>query len=487
MTGGWRAVPEATAEQFGTDASGPAPGEGRSSGISVQQHLDAESRPVPAVLRQQSPTFLGTELVPYERYTSAEFFRLEVEQMWPRVWQMACNEAHIPKVGDSVLYEIGGQSLIVVRTEPDRIRAFHNVCLHRARRLRDCDGSIGELRCRYHGFGWNLDGSLKRFPSPWDFPQVDPTRWNLPEARVETWDTWVFINLDLGAPPLIDYLEVLPDHFARWPFKDKYIAAHVAKRVDCNWKTGVDAFVDSFHVDASHPQFLATTGGQDTQYDVYGPNVNRMITPLVVRGTRVKGELDEQSIAQRSDPNLIVPPGRKAREVVAEQSRSAFAALTGQNFNQFTDCEMVDAIEYFVFPNFLPWGGFGTPIVYRFRPDGLKVQSCVMETMLLLPRPAGEVPDPAPIHWLNEDETFVDAAELGGLGVILDQDLQNMPKVQEGMNSPAVTGATLGCYQEIRTRHLHNTLDRYVQHCPADGGRDDEGARSLVSPAIVCR
>jgi phenylpropionate dioxygenase-like ring-hydroxylating dioxygenase large terminal subunit len=465
MTAAWRAVPEATFEQFSTDSAVVAPGEGRSSGISVQQHLDLESRCVPSILRQQSPAFLGTDLVPYERYTSPDFFRLEVERMWPHVWQMACNEAHIPNVGDSVLYEIVDQSLIVVRTEPDRIRAFHNVCLHRGRRLRDCDGSIGELRCRYHGFGWNLDGSLKRFPSPWDFPQVDPAQWGLPEAKVDTWDTWVFINLDLGAPPLIDYLEVLPEHFSRWPFRDKYIAAHVAKRVECNWKTGVDAFVDSFHVDASHPQFLTTTGGQETQYDVYGPNVNRMITPLVVRGSRVKGELDEQLIAQRSDPNLIVPQGRRAREVLADQSRSSFAAVTGRDFDQFTDCEMVDAIEYFVFPNFLPWGGFGTPIVYRFRPDGLKVEACVMEIMLLLPQPASGAPAPAPVHWLRHDETFIDAPELGGLGVILDQDLQNMPKVQEGMHSRAVTGATLGCYQEVRSRHLQQTLDHYLLDC----------------------
>jgi phenylpropionate dioxygenase-like ring-hydroxylating dioxygenase large terminal subunit len=71
-----------------------------------------------------------------ERYYSVEFYRVEIERMWTRTWQIACRLEEIPKVGDHVIYEIADKSLIVIRSGPAEIEAVHNVCLHRARILR---------------------------------------------------------------------------------------------------------------------------------------------------------------------------------------------------------------------------------------------------------------------------------------------------------------------------------------------------------------
>ena len=118
-----------------------------SPGLTYQQLLDADTHPVPDVLRLESPRYLGSHDIPTERYTTREWHRLEVERLWKRVWQFACREDDIPEVGDHVVYEIVRDSYIVIRTAPDEIKAYPNACLHRGRRLKDHDGRCSEIRC----------------------------------------------------------------------------------------------------------------------------------------------------------------------------------------------------------------------------------------------------------------------------------------------------------------------------------------------------
>ncbi|MBW2498996.1 MAG: Rieske 2Fe-2S domain-containing protein, partial [Deltaproteobacteria bacterium] len=82
--------------------------------------------------------------VPAERYYDREFYELECERLWPRVWQMACRLEEIPKPGDFVEYENVGQSVIVIRQEDDSVKAFHNTCRHRGTRLVEDRGSCRE-------------------------------------------------------------------------------------------------------------------------------------------------------------------------------------------------------------------------------------------------------------------------------------------------------------------------------------------------------
>ncbi len=151
------------------------PGGPRSSGIGYQELLDRDSREVPEVLRRQSARELPVVRVPIERYVSPEFHALEVDKVWRRVWQMACREEEIPEVGDRVVYDIADHSVVVVRSAPGEVRAFHNVCLHRGRQIVEHDGRGERLRCPFHGWAWNLDGSLAQVPCRWDFPTWSAT------------------------------------------------------------------------------------------------------------------------------------------------------------------------------------------------------------------------------------------------------------------------------------------------------------------------
>src|SRR5262245_29001138 len=159
---------------------------------------------------------------------------------------MACREEEIPAVGDHVVYEIANLSVLVVRAAPDSIRAYHNVCLHRGRLLKERDGNSRELRCLFHGFTWSLDGKLAHVPCAWDFPHVDAEKFALPELRVGTWGGFVFVNMDPACAPLSEFLVGLDRHFERWPLERRYKQAHVAKRMRANWKVVQEAFMEAY-------------------------------------------------------------------------------------------------------------------------------------------------------------------------------------------------------------------------------------------------
>ena len=251
----------------------------RSAGIRYTALLDADSHPVPDILRADSPLAPGPTLVPVERYYSREFHDLEVEKVWKRVWQMACHEDDIPDVGDYHVYDIADLSFLLVRSGPDEIKAFYNACLHRGRLLREGPGKWArELRCAFHGWTWNLDGSLKEVPCQWDFPSLDPARACLPEVKVGSWGGFVFINPDPDAEPLADYLGDLSEHFALLPYEQRYKQAHVAKILRCNWKVAQEAFSEAYHVVATHPTILDDVGDANSKYDVFG-NYSRALTP----------------------------------------------------------------------------------------------------------------------------------------------------------------------------------------------------------------
>jgi phenylpropionate dioxygenase-like ring-hydroxylating dioxygenase large terminal subunit len=432
-----------------------------------QRLLDEENRPVPQSLRATSAGYTEPADVAPARYFDPAFHQLEVERVWSRVWQMACREEQIPEVGDSIVYDIVDSSLIVVRTAPDQIRAFHNSCLHRGTQLRTKPGRVSRFRCPYHGFTWNLDGTLYEIPSAWDFPQIDRASFCLPEARVGTWAGFVFVNLDREAGELAKYLEDLPWHFADWPLEDRHLKAHIVRVMPCNWKVALEAFIEAYHTMAVHPQLLATAADSLTEYDIYGPHVSRMITAVGVSSEHLDRELDDAEIVRAMlgspAPDIAVEPGSNAREVLSERLRASLRNRTGRDYSAVTDAELLDGIEYFLFPNFMPWAGFLTSFVYRFRPDGHDPDSCVIDIMVLEPIPEGGACPPAPAtRYLSSDESWADATELGVFGRVFNQDGSTMGRVQRGLRASVRRSITLGRYQESRIRHFHATLDHYL-------------------------
>jgi phenylpropionate dioxygenase-like ring-hydroxylating dioxygenase large terminal subunit len=452
-----------TGEPVGTSAAIPK------GARFVQGLLDSERRPVPPSLRAASFVDLGNADIPRERYVSRAVEDLEVEKIWKRVWQVVCREEEIANAGDTWVHRVAGASVVVVRCESGEIAAFHNSCLHRGTQLRSENGNVTELRCPFHGFTWRLDGTFAGMPCRWDFPHVDTETFCLPRVRTATWGGFVFVTLDPDQCPLSDYLEILPEHFATWPLDERYTAAHVVRPLPCNWKVALEAFIEAYHTVAVHPQLLTTSGDAQTEYDVYPDvlHVNRMITPVGVASSHKQG-VDEQQIvrsmfATSDDPSAVLPEGGTARELLADRKRRELEELTGRDFHTLTDCEALDAIEYFVFPNFVPWAGYTTPLAYLFRPFGQDPAACLMDVWLLEPTHVSRTrPRAAAIRRLEKDEPWASATELGYLGPILDQDTATLERIQRGLDASVKPGITLSHYQESRIRHFHSTLGRYL-------------------------
>ena len=265
-------------------------GTGRSAGVSFTELLANDSHPVDDLLRNESRVGLtdGNTRVPAWYYTSPEFHALEVEKLWSRVWQLACLEEEIPEVGDYHVYEIAELSFLIVRTT-DGIKAYRNACLHRGRLLRERHGKGAKnLRCAFHGWAWNLDGSLKEIPCEWDFPSVIVADTSLPEALVGTWHGFVFINPDRAAGPLHEHLAGLDEHCAKYPFERRVKVAHVEKIMRVNWKACQEAFMESYHVVATHPTLMESLGDANTRYDTYG-TFSRAISPQSVESPHLAG------------------------------------------------------------------------------------------------------------------------------------------------------------------------------------------------------
>ena len=445
----------------------------RSPGPSYQDLLDREINPVPDSLRENTNPYLGSTNLSVDRYLTREFHEQEVEHVWQRTWQAVCRETEIAEPGDTHVYDIVRFSIVVCRDEQGDLKAFRNTCLHRGRQLVDANGNYKQLRCPYHGFTWDLDGQFRGAPCKWDFPHIKASEFGLPRVQVDTWGGWVFINMDHDAEPLQDYLGVLPAHFARWKPENAYKMVHVEKVIPCNWKVGWEAFIESYHAVATHPQILPYTDDADSQYDVWGDHISRTITALGVPSFHLT-DISDQEVADTMfgvsamvarPTEAKVPAGMSAREFIARRNSDEFSKNHDRPLHDFaTNAERMDSILYSIFPNFAPWAGFHPNITYRFRPNGDDHTTALMEIMVLCQLPTGaKRPKDTPVRRMGENELFSEAPELGHeLGTIFDQDLLNMPMIQKGMHNLKSRELVLANYHEVRIRHFHQTLDKYI-------------------------
>lgn len=438
----------------------PAPamatGEGLRSAahVELEYFLDNDRRPdlVPEVYRKQSPMTGEAQRISTERYFDRKYHDLEVERIWRRVWQMACREDDIPAVGDYIVYTVADLSWLIVRVSETEIRAHQNVCLHRGRILRECDGKgATEFRCPYHGWSWKLDGSVKEIVCEWDFPNVRDDVSTLPAAKVGTWAGWVFINPDPDAMPLEEFLG--PEMIAQYEKFDHasfWKQAHVTRPVPANWKAAMEAFMEGWHVVATHPQLLLL-GWEDAadRYDVFG-HWGRAGHVTIGRGSAHRNIL--------YDRDQLLEEYRMS----ADASREYHRGIIGDEVERFSDAELNDNSYCDLFPNFHPWAGFSR-INFRFRPLGDNPDKALMDVILLAPWPRDRAKPPAAVpHILREDQSWTEAPELGTLARIIDQDVCNMVGVQAGLKAKYPRYTWYSSYQEGKIRNFHRNYDRWM-------------------------
>ena len=457
-----------------SEASQLKPGTARAPGLTYQEAIQLDASQPPPAFLEYSYEFLGDMDIPYSHYTSKSYARAEFDHMWPKIWQMACREEHIPEAGDFYVYDIGHLSAIVTRTESGAIKAYYNACMHRGTALKD-PGSSGfceHFRCPFHGWVYSLDGELVELPEDWDFPHVSSDSHRLREVQVDTWGGFVFVNFDENAEPLAAYLGVLPEHFKDFHIEDRYVETHVCKRLPVNWKAAEEAFMEAYHVKETH------AGGQEfsepiTTYDIFGENVNRFIHTTGAQNPRRPEPLTQQELMQQlwgrraaaQGECPTVPEGMTARDLYAKVVQKQLGEQYDQDFSHYSTAQTLDSIEYFVFPNFFIFPGLSLPMAYRFRPDPDNPDYSYFDLFMLRPKhPEKEPPPPPEPLQLDVEESYTKAEGLGFLGPVYDQDTDNMAAQTRGFKTCAKGGQTLANYQEVRIRHVHKRVADYVSN-----------------------
>jgi len=428
--------------------------------------MSAASAPkLPPTPLERSPRpELGTARIPKERYTQRAFATREWERMWTRTWLLAGFESDIPEPGDYFTFEIGIESILVIRQRDGSIGARYNVCLHRGNRLREPGRGHAELfSCLFHGWQYDIDGRLLRPLDPESFPQGCDGL-DLRPVRCDTWAGFVFLCLDADAEPLRDYLGVIPEHLDPYHFEEWKIAYDATIEIECNWKTCVDAFNEAYHLSATHAWTISFTDDLNTEYDCYDKHT-RMIFPEVQAsprhagaGTVTPGIRDMFLKRVGVDVESFEGGPDAARAAFAEAIRKLGPPL-GADFSELNESQMCDDFHYTIFPN-VTFNIFGRSAwLFRHRPHPSDPNRMYFDLFNLVRLPNAEMPRAEHEFHVSDDDFRLDL--VGGGGDLLAQDTYNLPRIQQGMHSAGFEGLHLGD-QELRIRHFHSVLDRYL-------------------------
>jgi choline monooxygenase len=192
--------------------------------------------------------------LPAPFYVEPQALVTEQRLVFARSWQLIAHAAALEGVGDHVIGLSGLVPIVVVRGEDGVLRAFHNVCRHRAGPLASADGrGARTLRCKYHGWSYGLDGCLRSAPDMREAVDFDPARVQLPEIAVDTWRGLVFVA-QAGVPPLAEVFADVDARLGAHAPQDLLLHHRESFEVDCNWKVYVDNYLEGYHVPHLHPE-----------------------------------------------------------------------------------------------------------------------------------------------------------------------------------------------------------------------------------------
>ncbi|KUI17624.1 (2Fe-2S)-binding protein [Mycobacterium sp. GA-1285] len=404
-------------------------------------------------------------LVPAERYYSPAFAALEIERMWPKVWQLACTIDHVAEPGDYFEYQCGPYSVLIVRGDDGVLRAFQNVCRHRGNSLCSGAGSgLRELRCGYHGWTWDLGGSLRRVPNRKGFGALHMSELPLVPVAVDAWDRLVFVNVDVDAMPLLDYLEEMPADVKWCGLADFRCYATMTIDVDANWKTIADGYSETYHIQTLHPELhrcmddvyapqtiWGHTGKSEQLYGIPSRHLNQPLSDDEVWDAYVCTQGALMGVEEGTPLPDEREPGASVADVIAARTR-AFAASRGVDL-QWADTEQILRLhQYNVFPNMTLLMNADHLTVMTSHPGSDPDHGELV--MLLWTRMAPGAPRSKPVDVrVKADDAHP--------GLVLTQDISVLSGLQRGLHQPGLKHLTLS-NEERRVINMHRNLERYL-------------------------
>jgi len=437
--------------------------------MSQDQHLDVAAPPLFAM---RDPL-----RVPPERYYDRDFYELEKQLLWPRVWQMACRLEEIPQPGDWIEYEICDQSILVVRQADQSVKAFYNTCPHRGTQLCKGVGRSRQIVCPFHGWRWNIDGTSSFVYGAEGFApeSLRPEEIRLQECRVDTWGASVWINFDPDARPLHEALAPAAPHLDAVGVENMRVWWWKEVILNANWKIAQEAFFEGYHVMQTHPQL---TMGAGTDYPAGGIDyltfdnghalfrageggVGTGESPdEFIERARVLWEGQDAMTLERDlhvfqDIRDKVPPGEDFA-TAAVGAIYEHAARAGIPMPPPGEGIRLWGGDVFLFPNYLMLPMYGNSLAYRCRPHNDDPEWCRFEIWSLTTYPEDHQPARASLKGRFASD------DVDNWGLIPRQDMSNIERQQRGLHARSYQGPRLAIEWERAISNMHEEIDRYI-------------------------
>ncbi|MFV0646022.1 MAG: aromatic ring-hydroxylating oxygenase subunit alpha [Sphingomonadaceae bacterium] len=421
-----------------------------------------------------------------DNYVSREFVEQEKEHLWPKVWQVACREEDIPEVGDYIVYDVADDTIVVVRRPDNEFKAFFNVCPHRGRQIMEGSGHAINFRCGYHNWTFDLDGKNVVVQDKQDWGDFfDKECIDLVSVKTGTWGGFVFINMDPESESLEEYLDPIPDYLDPFEYENMRYRWALELHIDCNWKTALEAFMEGYHVAATHTQLLPQQGEDYTTSFAHGKHSHfgywTSEVPIGLPSPRLKREMPKdvrpglvEFFRQMEEDFGAIFTDRDytATQRLMDECPADADALTvfgmavefGRQAAEAEGCGYPPGLtpeamykagtDWHVFPNCATLPYFDGAVWYRARPNGDDPNKCIFNVYSL--KRYGEGKEPGADLQVHTD---IDGKSFG---LIVDQDLGNMTLVQKGMKSRGFRYALPNPVQEVEISNFHKHLEHYV-------------------------
>jgi len=433
--------------------------------------------------------------IPAKRYYDPDFYELENKNLWPRVWQMACRLEEIPEVGDYTVYRNLDQSIIVIRTGADTIKAYHNHCRHRGVELVNKNGkATGGFICPFHGWRWDREGNNTFVFQEDAYSEANMCKDDLAlrDVRCDTWGGCAWINLDKDAPPLYESLGRFAKQMDLYKVDELQVEWWYAARLPTNWKLAMEAFMEGYHVATTHPQLLppgATSRPGEAAWVKLPPEmimgswwttmppkmpeeidsgmfIDNYIDKMNELHEGMGGMLAKEEIAVAERLRNTELP-RNTQDALITWRRMLNQAMTDDYRGKGIEIGDLNAIDAageassvnFCFPHYFLLPVHGAASSYRIRPLG--PEECLFELWSLKRYPKDEkrpVPT-APTPKAHDDPQWPEIPK---------QDYSNLPRQQRGLHTGDFEFMRISKDMEGLISNYQRLIDGYLAGYPSD-------------------
>lgn len=190
--------------------------------------------------------------LPPEAYTDHGIFKSEIENIFKKDWVCVARQDQVSEPGDFVSFDLPGQPIVIVKDRSGEIRALSRICIHRSMPIVEGEGNATRFTCPYHGWTYELDGSLRSAPMMEGVEGFDAKKCKLPELKVEIWQGFIFVNQDLEAKPLAPQLTSFSSLIENYDFDKLVVIETLEFPSPYNWKVLVENFMEAYHHIGTH-------------------------------------------------------------------------------------------------------------------------------------------------------------------------------------------------------------------------------------------